>query len=346
MGVDNPEDHIYFYVKRRSTALVKRTPFTDKERAQLDSLLAHFDKAIVHWPPSSADDVGRDTVQVMHEYAEARRIGEHEAYLAKLDLDISPVYDDSPFFFHFDKFKHLFRVVSDTQRMDLIRGHWPSFTLYVLLLVASVAVAAFMFVPLISRGHPDIPTFPLWLLYFACLGVAFIFVEIGLMQRFSLLVGHPSRSLALVLATLLVSAGLGSYLNASLRLRTERMLVILVCGILCAAFFYPHATEALLGYPLSVRGLATFAMVFPIGILMGMPFPTGLRLVSQAGDRAVPWMWGVNGGTTVLGSILAVIIAIEVNFTTVFVLAAAGYATAMVILRITSRHQAASGSSS
>jgi hypothetical protein len=78
-------------------------------------------------------------------------------------------------------------------------------------------------------------------------------------------------------------------------------------------------------------------MVAPLGAIMGMPFPTGLKLVSQWGDRAVPWMWGVNGGTTVLGSILAVMIAIEMNFTTVFVLAAAGYAIALGLLALLRR---------
>jgi hypothetical protein len=207
-------------------------------------------------------------------------------------------------------------------------------TLFTLLGLLSVAVLLFMFVPLLKRGRAHVPRFKSWLVYFMCLGVSFIFVEIALMQRFSLLLGHPARSLAMVLATLLLFAGIGSQLRASLRIPLTASFIGAIVTILVAAFVYPKIVTWVLGWPLWQRGMATALMVAPLGIFMGMPFPEGIRLVSRHGRDAVPWMWGVNGGATVLGSVLAIILAMASNFTTVFVTASAGYAVALYLFAV------------
>ena len=186
----------------------------------------------------------------------------------------------------------------------------------------------FMLLPLLRRDRPTIPAFGAWLFYFSSLGVSFIFVEIALMQRFALLLGHPSRSLALVLTSLLVFSGVGSHLRERLNVRLLRGLIVLIVLIAGTAFAYPLLIQAALGWPLVARAVLTIALVAPLGILMGMPFPTGLREVSEFDKEAVPWMWGVNGGTTVVGSILAIIVGIHGNFTAVLLLAALGYAMA------------------
>lgn len=104
-----------------------------------------------------------------------------------------------------------------------------------------------------------------------------------------------------------------------------------IVSILIAAFVYPHIVPLVLGWELWQRGLVTAAMVAPLGFFMGMPFPEGIRLVATHSRDAVPWMWGVNGGATVLGSVLAIILAMATNFTTVFVIAAVGYLIALLL---------------
>lgn len=151
------------------------------------------------------------------------------------------------------------------------------------------------------------------------------------MQRFALLLGHPSRSIALVLGSLLFFAGVGSHLRRVLNIHLPLGLGAVVTLVLGAAFLYPAIATAVLGWPLWARGVVTVALVAPLGFFMGMPFPTGLRLVSEHGKDAVPWMWGVNGGMTVLGSVLAIILAVWLNFTAVLVFAAAGYLVALVL---------------
>ena len=188
-----------------------------------------------------------------------------------------------------------------------------------------------MFVPLARRGRAKVPRFGSHLIYFACLGISFIFVEIALMQRFALLLGHPSRSLALVLAGLLFFAGVGSQIAGSPRINLRKILPAIVVLIIGTTYLYPTLIQITLPWPLALRGLFTIALVAPLGILMGMPFPTGLRLAGRWGESAVPWMWGVNGGTTVLGSVIAIIFAIHMSFTTVLLVGAAGYALAWVM---------------
>jgi hypothetical protein len=187
-----------------------------------------------------------------------------------------------------------------------------------------------MFLPLMRAGRGSLPRFPLWLLYFACLGGAFIFVEIALMQRFALLLGHPSRSLALVLGALLFSAGVGSYASGRWSPSLPVVLGVLAVALLGVAFVYPFIISAMLGQPLWIRGLVTVGLVAPLGFLMGMPFPTGIRIVAMHGKDSVPWMWAVNGGMSVLGSVLAIILAIQSSFTAVLVAAALGYAVALL----------------
>lgn len=202
--------------------------------------------------------------------------------------------------------------------------------MFSLLFWLTVAVILFMFLPLLRRGRARIPRFGSWLVYFTCLGISFIFVEIALMQRFALLLGHPARSLAMVLAALLLFAGLGSYFRGVFRIPLHVGISLAVVAILVAALGYPAIVHAILGWPLWQRGLMTVLLVAPLGFFMGMPFPEGIRRVAQHGKDAVPWMWGVNGGATVLGSVLAIILAMAANFTTVFVIAACGYVIALV----------------
>ena len=154
------------------------------------------------------------------------------------------------------------------------------------------------------------------------------------MQRFALFLGHPSRSIAFVLGALLISAGIGSYVGPKKGWSIEAVLISVTLTILGAAYLYPWVVQSFLGHPLWLRCLWVVAMIFPLGFFMGIPFPTGIRrIATQRGKDTVPWMWSINGGTTVIGSVLAIIIAMATNFTTVLSIAAAGYLIALLSIR-------------
>jgi len=332
LGYEEPSRHIAAASREGWTAvIVSPAPFTTDEIAALRRHCAEWEGTF-YFPLPKKERKTQFQID-LNEYSEARAAGRQDEFFENYYYNIAPVTDDSPFFFHYEKPGNLFRILIEQSPMDFVRGHWPSFTLYILTALLAVALAVFVFLPLLRKQRGPLPHFGLWIVYFCCLGFAFIFVEISLMQRFALLLGHPARSLALVLASLLIFAGLGSYCKERFRIRLQTALLLLVFAILAAAFVYPHIEIAMLGLPLWLRGALSVLLVLPLALFMGMPFPAGIKSVQKLGSDSVPWMLGVNGGATVLGSVLAIICAITFNFTTVLVLAAAGYALALVLYR-------------
>ncbi len=329
-GYTEPEKHIVSASRDFWTAvMISPAIFSEEEIALLKTNAVKHGGAY-YYPLPSAEQF-RPFQKDLNAYAEARHAGAQEAFFKAYNYNVRPVYDDSPFFFHYEKAKNLLAVFREKGMADFVRGHWPSFMLALLLLLLSVALFLFIFVPLMVHGRSNMRGFARWLVYFCLLGFSFIFVEICLMQRFSLLLGSPARSLAWVLAALLLSAGIGSYLRERLSIPLEAALGILVALLLVVAFLYPHAVRGLLGYSPWIRQAMTVLLVAPAGFFMGMPFPSGLKLISATSNNAVPWMWGVNGGATVLGSVLAIALAIYFGFTVVLLMAAAGYCGALVL---------------
>ena len=150
----------------------------------------------------------------------------------------------------------------------------------------------------------------------------FMLVEVALISKFILFLGHPIHALTVVLCTLLVSAGFGSYwsgrhvatAHASLGRIIRAALVAIVLLALVLDFVFE---EYLIGMPFAVCVALTIVSLAPAGFLLGMPFPLGLRLLDQMGRKwaqFIPWVWGINGATSVLGSILAITVAINFGF--------------------------------
>jgi hypothetical protein len=200
-------------------------------------------------------------------------------------------------------------------------------------------VLAFIFLPLVvfRRQGLTVPHRGAAVLYFSCLGLGFMFVEIGLMQRFVLFLSHPAYSIPVVLATLLVSSGVGSFLSARLPfscLGRFRFCLFGVAGLLIVLLFALRPLfDATLGLSFPTRVVIAVAALAPVGILMGMPFPLGLSAAARLGQPVIPWAWGINGGTSVLGSVLAIIVAMGSGFTWVLASAAAMYLLALAAIR-------------
>jgi spermidine synthase len=336
VGVASPERHVRaLLVNGWIHLLVKRTPFTAAQQEAFVRVSAMPTIVPLYPPPAG-------TATYPGEYLRHRARGEHQGFLARLPFDASAVYDDSPFFFHFERWLRAsapWRSAAPPtgDSSGLVRGNWPTLTLFGLLALSAVVVALGMVLPVVATrrraARPPWRTVAPWLLYFSCLGFAFIFIEIALMQRFALVLGHPSRSLVAVMGTLLFAAGVGSYSAARLRLAPEWCLALIVALTLVLAHGYPPILDLVLPRPLWVRVLATCGLVFPVGFFLGVPFPSGLKLVAGGHPDFVPWMWAANGATTVLGSILAIVLAMGAGFTAVLQLAAAGYLLALLVYR-------------
>jgi hypothetical protein len=207
-----------------------------------------------------------------------------------------PVTDDRPFFF------------ARSRPLGMHGGMLLAFAEILLPIGVLSAV-------LIRRGRPaaaGASAYRASLLYFSCLGLGFMSVELSLLQNLTLLLGHPVFTLSLLLFTLLAAGGAGALVSGRFAMRPV-CLAVAASGALYA-FLLPLAVTALLRLPLPARVAIAVAVVAPLGFAMGMPFPSGLRRAGRAGLQPAPFYWGLNGILSVVGSIGTMVVAVNVGF--------------------------------
>jgi hypothetical protein len=187
-------------------------------------------------------------------------------------------------------------------------------------------VLAFLILPLALHRHRETDahkTGVIALLYFIAVGFGYILVEISLIQRFVLFLGHPTYALTVVVFLLLLSSGIGSVAARRWISGSNRVLPLLglIAGlILLNVLVLPWLLSLAIGLPFALKLGLSGLVLAPLGFLMGMPFPTGLRLV-----KTVEWAWALNAAASVLGSVMAMIIAIHYGLTVTLVCAAVAY---------------------
>jgi hypothetical protein len=262
-------------------------------------------------------------------------------------FDLSSVTDDRPFFYHFfkwNKLKEVYRSVEGKWQF-FIEGAYLVPVIFVQALFLSVL---FILLPtLLSSKGSEIKTVSRKkairiVSYFFWIGMGFMFVEISLIQKFILFLDHPYYAISLVISALLMATGVGSYLSKRLSItkrgKTVKALLFVLClSIIAYSFILPNLFHLLLPYSLLSRQCFTLLILFPLGILMGIPFPLGIRWLSSLSPPLIPWAWCVNGCSSVLCSIMAVMIALGGGFTLVLSLAACCYALATISLLSKSR---------
>ena len=175
--------------------------------------------------------------------------------------------------------------------------------------------------------------FPLFV-FFAAIGFGFMLVEISQMQRLIVFLGHPIYGLSTVLFALLLSSGLGSYLTQGIKntgsARPTIALLILLGVLLAFGSLTPFAIHQFQGSTTTTRILVAVSLLFPLGLFMGMPFPLGMKLASSRSASLTPWLWGINGATSVCASVVAVVIALNSGISASFWTGFACYAAAFV----------------
>jgi len=313
--------------------LVKRTPFTAREIEIAKAFAAERQYDWITYPGVRADETNRFNVLHENEYFRVFRQllapDQRAQFLATYAYDITPPTDDRPFFFHF------FRWEQTPQVLQLLGKVWQPFggsgylILFALLALSLVASGLLILLPLLRIGRAGAGGRAL-LVYFACLGIGFLFVEIPLIQRFILFLDHPVYAFATVIFTLLIASGIASSLSERVPHRT--MLGLLVLVILVYPPLLPIVFQAFLGYPLFARVGVSFVLLAPMGFLMGIPFPKGLARLHQNAPGLVPLAWGVNGCASVISSILATMGAMTWGLSTVIVAGAGAYALALAAL--------------
>lgn len=258
---------------------------------------------------------------------------ERDRLVAEYPYAIDPVTDDRPFFFNYYKWRGLLGPAGRLEEQSHYHYDYP--VGHAVLLASIVQIALFGFFLLVApllrlrRRAERTPHAAQWFGYFAALGLGFLFVEIALMQKLVLFLGHPTLALSVVLAGMLAFAGLGAGLSVryDLGLGRDRIRLALFCGgaIALATLLSDLVLPALLGLPQALRLAIALLVLAPVGLALGAPFPAGLRLLEREAPHLVPWAWAANGFLSVLSSLLAVVVAMAAGFRAVLLLAAAIY---------------------
>ena len=315
--------------------LVRRGAFTEEELEAVRTFAAPRAFDLVYLSGIHPDEVNRYNVLPEPDYTRAcvglLEAEDRDAWYRAYPFDVEPPDDDRPFFGHFFKWQQAPEVLAMAGHTWQPFGGAGYFVLLALLALAVVAAGVLILLPLAVRGRGGIGRGePLGgtLGYFALLGLGYLCVEIPLLQRFILFLGHPAYAMATVLFALLLFSGLGSLISR--RVPLWMVLTLLPALVGGYALGLPLLFEATLAAPLGGRMIVAVAALAPPGVLMGMPFPKGLALLERRPPVLIAWAWGVNGAVSVVASILAASLALSFGFSTVLVVGAACYVGAWV----------------
>jgi hypothetical protein len=334
-GVDNPRDHIviirYMHPPDEDmagvgigTMLVSNEPFTEEDLAELERVGSSLNFDIILSPHTAWDET----------FASIASGKDLDKLVAGSPFDLAAPTDNRPFFFLMLRIKDALNPANWMSAAVVVGQKAVTVLVSISLSVVALTLLSILIPLRMTTDRSHLKGSGAAFVYFAGIGLGFMLVEISQMQRLILFLGHPTYSLSVVLFTLLLASGLGSYTTQKItpetalpagRLRLAGLLGMLVLfGLLT-----PLVTRALAGAQTPWRILATILLLFPVGIFMGMAFPLGIK---QAGRRAVditPWLWGINGAASVCASVLAVLIALGSGISTAFWTGVICYAVAL-----------------
>lgn len=302
-GVAEPERHVVTLTQTNgafTALLVKKTPFQPAELQRLRDWTARSRYLRVSAAPGS--NAARENMyQAFLSLADPAR---EAAFVRLYPYDVRPAEDDRPFFFKYSRWSHLW-----ASRAAIA---FPTLEWSVLLLLGATSVAGALGVLLPLRHFAarglQAPGAARTIVYFAGTGLGYLAIEVALLQKFGLLLGHPNYALSAVLATLLLASGLGALQSSRVvgLLGGLRFVVYALAGLMLALylFLFPRLQDWV-GLPFGVRLLIVFAAVGPLGLLLGTFVPTALEHLKQSAAPLVPWAWGVNGVASVMAPVLS-----------------------------------------
>jgi len=313
-GVAEAASHIIVITKQNEgygAMVMKKSTFTDAELDILDAKAREMGWKVLHSPRVSNHPQFHDLITT-HDFT---------AWVNSQPLNLYPPTDDKPFFFNLVPFSRLNQTRAGNY--DIKYGKVPAQILLNLFFIVTVLTVLFILVPLFlarrARFEQKPGTLPT-LLFFTMIGLGFIMIEVPLMQRFVLYLGHPIYAITTILFSILLFSGVGSFLTRAMAPGTslgwlKRSIPALLLLTLVYNLGLEKVFAATQNQPQAVKVAVSMLLLLPLGLLMGMPFPVMMRRVSAWSPGTIPWCWGVNGATSVLGSVSGVIVALASGFT-------------------------------
>ena len=256
-------------------------------------------------------------------------IKENEAsrYYKKYPMDISPSTDNKPFFSNFLKPK------------DFWSGTWPKgkkdfplrviFTLRKFLFVFLSIDLLLMAVFALRKRNLTVPS------YFSLLGIGYMLIEITLIRKFIFFLGHPVYAVSVILFSLLLFNSIGSLTGKKLELFLKNKIVIFIL-LLFLVMLYSYPLDKIftdfIHFNIIFKIVLTTILILPLGYLMGIPFPLGLRSIKEEDREVIPYIWAINGASSVFGALLALVLSMSFGYNVTFLLAGLIYLFAGILV--------------
>jgi hypothetical protein len=288
---------------------------------------------------------------IPNEFAELLHAASPTQYEKNYRYDITPVSDNRPFFFYTvqprDLVAFLTAVANQKSADYTINKAVP--LLFELLTISFIAVAVMLFLPPLVLGTrlPSEKSVQVFLLYFLLIGAGYILVEVALIQKFVLFLGHPTYALWVVIFSMLLSSGMGSYFSRKVVGDTDSRLVMVLAGVAgvvtILALSVGIVLTSLVSLPIELKILLSVLMISPAGFLMGIPFPIGLGRLEAWHKPALRWAWSLNAASSVLGSVGALVCAIYLGLMQTLLVGGLLYVFALLVFVVSRPSQHAAG---
>ena len=318
------------------TVLVSRRPFTPADVARAQALVSESKMETMYLPGAPSSNA----------FGQLLASADPSSFWRAYRYDVSPVSDDRPFFFY---------TVQPHDLLDFLRNanvkaedyklNSAVPLLFALMAVSIGATALVSLLPRLMLGSrlPKQPGVIMFLWYFLCLGAGYILIQVALIQKFVLLLGHPAYALTVIVFSMLVASGAGSYWSrrvvAADDARLMRALAAIAILVAALAFGAAPLVSAAAAWPLGFKMAVTALAIAPAAFLMGMPFPSGLRRLEALHSPSVRWAWSLNAASSVLGSAGAIVLAIYAGLRVTLLLGAALYVCALLVILAAKRTQ-------
>ena len=307
-GVADPEKHLFMAATDKlATLIVAKQALTADEIGRLRDRVKAQHFTVLFSPDSETD------IPILRQIVHAKDAAALAVLSAEHHLDFSVTTDSRPFFFNqlnaLD-FKSIQRAL-DAGEGIMAGNLLASMTILLIMAISGLLALFSMIVPALPSIRRTSPALAgLGTCYFFLTGLGFMFVEIGVIQRVSIFLGHPVHGLAIGLFSIILSTGIGAMLSERLPLTSFRRIAVwsLLTGCFVAALpsWFPVLVETFEGTSLPQRALVSLLAIVPSGLLMGFGFPTGMRLINRIDRGPTPWFWAINGAAGVLATSIAV----------------------------------------
>ena len=347
-----PEEHLVLIRSwKTATLLVSKRPFAPEEIESLTAFTEARSFDVDYYAGMKEHRANRYDVQkeaYSFKGATALAGSTPEIFLRNYLFDVSPTTDDRPYFSHFFRWDKAASLLRQLRREFLPLVETGTILIVATLVQAVIGGAALILLPLLflgrvhTRAREEVSAWNVaaTLFYFGSIGLAFMFLEMALLPKYTLLLSHPIYSTAVVLGAVLVFAGWGSLTVRHVESRSLWIAVIGVCAwVLGQALVEESLFAWALGRPFAVRLVLTVVMVGSLSFFLGWPFPIGLRETSGRFASLVPWAWGINGCASVMGAVLGKMISMSVGLRMTMGLAALLYLVSAVLFQFTVREK-------